>query len=131
MLVLAIAALGLTVIAVSAHAGLLGGMALALAAACIGWLAWARPFGKAPPALAATASGGMVFAALGFATLEGAARTPWALLPLIACFWADAILRRVPLLARLAKQKPQRPLVLALAAALPAILAIVLAFFLA
>src|SRR5579859_7425760 len=66
MVVLPIAALGLAAVAVSAHAGLLGGLALALATAALGWFVWARPLGKAsPPALAATIGGGMVFAALG------------------------------------------------------------------
>ena len=72
----------------------------------------------------------MVFAALGFACFESAARTPWALAPLLACFWAETIVARLPPLARLAKKKPQRPLALTLAAALPAALAVALAVLL-
>ncbi len=130
LLVLMIAAAGLSVVAAFAHAGLLGALALALATGCAGYLVWARPFGKAPPALAATIGGGMVFAALGFACLESAARMPWALAPLLAAFWAEAIMARLPPLARLAKKKPQRPLALTLAAALPVALAVALAVLL-
>jgi len=130
LLVLVVAASGLAAVATMAHAGLLGALALALATGCAGWLVWARPFGKAPPALAATIGGGMVFAALGFACFENAARMPWALAPLLACFWAEAIVTRLPPLARLAKKKPQRPWVLTLAAALPAALAVIVAVLL-
>ena len=130
LLVLLVAASGLSVVAACSHAGLLGALALALAAGCAGALIWARPFGKAMPALAATIGGGMVFAALGFACFESAARTPWALAPLLACFWAETIVARLPPLARLAKKKPQRPLALTLAAALPAGLAVALAVLL-
>ena len=130
LLVLVIAAAALAVVAAFAHAGLLGSLSLALATGCAGWLVWARPFGKAPPALAATVGGGMVFAALGFACFENAARMPWALAPLLGCFWAEAILTRLPPLARLGKKKPQRPLALAVAAALPAVLAVALAVLL-
>jgi hypothetical protein len=108
LLVLLIAAAGLSVVASFAHAGLLGALSLALAMACAG----------------------MVFAALGFAAFESAARTPWALAPLLGCFWAEAIVARLPPLARLAKKKPQRPLALGLAAALPAGLAVALAVLL-
>ena len=130
LLVLVVAAIGLSVVAACAHAGLLGALALALAAGCAGALVWARSFGKAPLAIAATAGAGMVFAALGFACFESAARTPWALAPLLACFWAETIVARLPPLARLAKKKPQRPLALTLAAALPAGLAVALAVLL-
>jgi hypothetical protein len=130
LLVLTLAAAALAVIAACSHAGLLGALALALAAGCVGSLVWARPFGKALPALAATIGGGMVFAALGFACFESAARMPWALAPLLACFWTESIMVRLPPLVRLAKKKPQRPLALTVAAALPAGLAVALAVLL-
>jgi hypothetical protein len=119
-LVLAIAAAGLTVIAFSARAGLLGGLALALAAGSVGWLAWNRPFDKARLSLAAALSGGMVFVAVAFAVVQNAARPAWTLAPLLACFWAETILRHLPLPARRTKKKARPPLALAAAAALPA-----------
>jgi hypothetical protein len=126
MLVLALASLGLAMVAISARAGLLGGLALALAAASAGWLVWARPFGSAKPGLAAAVSGGMVFVTLAFAVAQSAARTPWSLAPLLACFWAEAILRQLPFIARWAKRKQRRPAALALSAALPVAVAMVL-----
>ena len=120
MLVLAIAAAGLTVVAIATRAGLLGGMALALAAGSAGWLAWAWPFDKAKLSLAAAVSGGMVFVAIAFAVMQNAARPAWTLAPLLACFWAETILRHLPILARRAKKKAVRPLALAASAALPA-----------
>jgi len=132
ILVLAIAALGLAAVALSAlHGGLLGGMALALAAGCAGWLVWARPFGKVKLGHAAVVSGGMVFVTLAFVISQGAAHPPWALVPLLACFWAEAILQRLPVPARLGKKKPLRPVLLAAAAAIPALVAAVLGVFLA
>lgn len=129
-LILAMTALGLGLIGVAAHAGLLGGMALALAAACAGLLVWLRPWSKAKLGLAVPLGAGMVLAALGFATLAGAARTPWALVLLLPGFWAETIMRRVPALARLGKKKPQRVLVLAGTAAIPVVAAVALAFVL-
>jgi hypothetical protein len=120
LLVLAIASLGLAVVALCAHAGLLGAMSLALAGGCAGWLVWARPFDKAGPAAAAAIGAGMVFAGLAFATWRDTARTPWALFPLLTCFWAEPILRRLPVLAPRNRKKPAPPLALAAAAALPA-----------
>jgi len=132
MLVLAIASLSLIAISVSAKAPLpLSGMALALAAACAGWLVWARPFGKIKLCLAAAVSAGMVFVTLAFKISQSAAHPPWALAPLIACFWAEAILQRLPVPAKLGKKKPLRPLLLAAAAAIPALAAAVLGVFLA
>lgn len=130
LFILAMTAFGLGLIGMAAHAGLLGGMALALAAACAGLLVWLRPWPKAKLGLAVPLGAGMVLVALGFATMESAARTPWALALLLPAFWAETIVRRVPALARLGKKKPQRVLVLAGTAALPVVVAIALAFVL-
>jgi hypothetical protein len=130
LLILAMTAFGLGLIGMAAHAGLLGGMALALAAACAGLLVWLRPWPKAKLGLAVPLGAGMVFVALGFATMESAARTPWTLALLLPAFWAETIMRLVPALARLGKKKPQRVLVLAGTAALPVVVAIALAFVL-
>jgi hypothetical protein len=130
LLLLAVASLGLAAIAVFAHAGLLGGMALALGTACAGWLAWQRPFEKSMPAPAAAIGGGLVFAGLAFATWQGAARTPWALVLLPTCFWAEPILRRLPVLAPRNRKKPAPSLAVAAAAALPAAAAAVVALLL-
>jgi hypothetical protein len=119
ILVLALASLGLALVAISSRAGLLGGLALALAAASAGWLVWARPFASVKPGLAAAVSGGMVFVTLAFAVTQSAVRTPWSLAPLLACFWAEAILRHLPVIARWARKKQHRPAALALSATLP------------
>jgi hypothetical protein len=131
IMVLAIAAASLAVIAISARAGLLGDLALALAAACVGVLVWVRPVGKWRGGAIAVLAGGVVFVALAFGVARGALHTPWALIVLLPAFWADRLVERVQHLAKLARKQATRPLVLTAVAAVPALAAAVLSLLLA
>lgn len=123
LLVLAIAAIGLAAIAVEAHAALIGILALALAGGCAGWLVWARPWAKAALTPAAIIGAGMAFAAIGTALAQSAPRPPWAVILLLAAFWAEAIRQRLPFRAGKKRKKSALPSGLAIAAALPALAA--------
>jgi hypothetical protein len=124
--VLAVAALGLAAIAIAGHARLPAALALALAASWCGALVWGAT-GKSRP-VAGAIGGGMVFVAIAFALARGGAPSSWALAPLLACFWAEAMLRR---LAPRAGKKRWHPYALAAAVAVPAAIAAALAVFLA
>ena len=114
-----LACLTLALIATLGHAAGSSDLALALAGACLGRLVWAWPLGRAgfgPAALAVLVVG---FTGLMVAAARGALHAPWPLLPLPLVFWAPRIARGLPVLDRLARKKPTRPLALLLAAALP------------
>jgi hypothetical protein len=131
LLILVVATIGLAAIAVEAHAVLIGVLALALAGSGAGWLVWTRPWAKTALSPAAIIGAGMVFAALGTALAQSAPRPPWALLLLLAAFWAETIRARLPPLAGRSRRKSSRPSALAVAAALPVLAAAALGLLLA
>ena len=125
-----LASLALALVAAVGHAGGSSDLALALAGACLGSLVWAWPLGRAgfgPAALAVLVVG---FTGLMVAAARGALHAPWPLLLLPLAFWAPAIAQRLPVLDRLARKKPTRPLALLLAAALPCAASVALALIL-
>ena len=125
-----LAALALAVIATLGHAAGTSALALAMAGACLGSLVWSWPLGRGgfgPAALSVLVVG---MTGLMVAYARGALHAPWPLLPLPLAFWAATIAQRLPLLDRLARKKPTRPIALLLAAALPCAAAAALAFIL-
>ena len=125
-----LASLTLAVVASIGHAAGASGLALVLAGACLGSLVWAWPFQRGsfgPMALAVLVVG---FTGLMVIEVRGALHAPWALLPLPLAFWAPEIAQRLPVLDRLARKKPSRPLALLAASALPCGIAIGLALIL-
>ena len=128
--VTALAALALALVASLGHAAGTSALALTLAGAALGSLAWAWPFqrgGFGPAALAVLVVG---FAGLTVAHARGAITPPWPLLPLPLAFWAAEIAQRLPLIDRLARKKPTRPPALVAAAALPCAASVALALIL-
>jgi hypothetical protein len=120
-------ALALAFVAAIGHAGGTSALALVLTGACLGSLLWAWPFqrgGFGPLALAVLVVG---LSGLFVAQARGGLHAPWPLLPLPLAFWAQDIAQRLPLLDRLARKKPTRPLALMLAAALPCCAGVMLA----
>jgi len=125
-----LAALALAIVASIGHAAGASGLALALAGACLGSLVWAWPLQRGsfgPIGLAVLVVG---FTGLMVIEARGALHAPWALLPLPLAFWAPEIAQRLPVLDRLARKKPSRPLALLAASALPCGIAIGLALIL-
>lgn len=125
-----LAALALALVASIGHAAGSSALALVLAGACLGSLVWAWPFQRGtfgPMALAVLVVG---FTGLMVAEARGALHAPWPLLPLPLAFWAPTIAQRLPVLDRLARKKPTRPVALLVAAALPCGIAIGLALIL-
>jgi len=130
-----LAALALALIATLGHGAGTSALALALAGASIGSLVWCWPLGRSgvgrggfgPAALSVLVVG---MTGLMVAHARGALHTAWPLLPLALAFWAQDIAQRLPLLDRLARKKPTRPIALLLAAALPCAAAVALAFIL-
>jgi len=129
--VLAIMALALAVIAHGGHAELSEDMALALMAASVGWLVWARPLAKVPAGAAAAVGGGVVMVGIAVDTAQTSLHPPWALLVLPLCLWADWLAARLPWVGRLGRRKSGRPLAFSLGAVVPALLAACLAVILA
>jgi hypothetical protein len=125
-----LAALALALIAGVGHASGTSGLALVLAGSCLGSLAWAWPLqrgGFGPIALAVLVVG---FTGLMVAHARGALHPPWPLLALPLVFWAPQIAQRLPVLGRLARKRPTRPLALLAAAALPCAAGVALALIL-
>jgi hypothetical protein len=125
-----LAALALALVASIGHAAGVSALALVLAGACAGSLVWAWPFGRAgfgPATLAVLVVG---FTGLMVAHAHGALHAPWPLVPLPLAFWAPGIAERLPLLDRLARKKPSRPMALVAAAALPCAASVALALVL-
>jgi hypothetical protein len=123
-------ALALALVASIGHAPGISSLALVLAGAALGSLVWAWPFqrgGFGPMALAVLVVG---LTGLMVAHARGALHTPWPLLPLPLAFWAPAIAQRLPMLDKLARKKPTRPLALILTAALPCAAGVALALIL-
>jgi len=128
---LAIMALALAVIAHGGHAELSVQMALALMAASVGWLVWARPLAKVPAGAAAAIGGGMVMVAIAVDTAQTCLHPPWAMLVLPLCLWADRLAARLPWIGKLGRRKSGRALAFSLGAAVPALVAACLAVILA
>jgi hypothetical protein len=123
-------ALALALVASLGHAAGTSALALVLTGASLGSLLWAWPFqrgGFGPMALAVPVVG---LTGLFVAQARGGLHAPWPLLPLPLAFWAPAIAQRLPLLDRLARKKPTRPLALLIAAALPCCAGVMLALIL-
>ncbi len=120
VIVLTVAALALAVIALLARQNGLGHLALALAAACAGFLVWTSPFARWRFGPAALLGGGMIFVTLALAVSRGGLRAPWPLVLLAVAFWGDHIAVNLPVLAGLARKKPFRPIVFGVGALLPA-----------
>lgn len=128
--VTALAAGALALVASIGHAAGISALALVLVGASLGSLVWAWPFQRGsfgPMALVVLI---VAFTGLMVAEARGALHTPWPLLPLPLVFWAPEIAQRLPVLDRLARKKPTRPLALLVAAALPCAGAIALALIL-
>ncbi|HEV2675290.1 MAG TPA: hypothetical protein VGV37_12170 [Aliidongia sp.] len=125
-----LASLALALVALFGHASGISDLALALAGACAGSLVWAWPFGRAgfgPMALAVLVVG---FTGLMVAQARGALHAPWPLLLLPLAFWAPGIAQRLPIVDKLARKKPTKPLALLLAATLPCAACVALAWLL-
>ncbi|HLY55918.1 MAG TPA: hypothetical protein VKS60_10205 [Stellaceae bacterium] len=125
--VAAVAAAGLAAVAGFARSGVTAGLALSLACACLGWLVWAWRARRGATAIATLVAGTSIIS-IGVEVTRTALHAPWALLVLFFCCWPEAVVARVPPLAKLARRKAYRPTALVLAAAPPAVLAGVLAF---
>jgi multisubunit Na+/H+ antiporter MnhE subunit len=130
-LILALASLGLAILAGAMRAGVAGDFAAALTAALVGWLAWARPFGKGDAGPALLLGGGVIFVAVAFAIAHSALHAPWAVLLLLPAFWPEFLAARVPFLMKAARKKANRPGAYAAAAAVPVALVTLLALILA
>jgi hypothetical protein len=125
-----LAALALALIASIGHAAGTSALALVLAGACLGSLIWAWPFQRGsfgPIALAVLVVG---FTGLMVAQARGAIHPAWPLLPLPLAFWAPQIAQRLPVLDKLARKKPTRPMALMVAASLPCAAGVALALLL-
>jgi len=125
-----LAALALALVASIGHAAGTSALSLVLAGSCLGSLVWAWPFQRVsfgPMALVVLVVG---FTGLMVAHARGAIHPPWPLLPLPLAFWAPQIAQRLPVLDRLARKKPTRPLALLAAAALPCAAGVALALIL-
>jgi hypothetical protein len=120
------AAAGLAAIAWGARAALTTEAAAALAASCLGWLVWARPFAKAPSGIAALAAGASL-AALAVEVERTALHAPWPMVVLFACFWPEWIAARLPGVAARARRRESRAAALGIASLLPAAAASALA----
>jgi hypothetical protein len=125
-----LAALALALVASIGHAAGTSALSLVLAGSCVGSLIWAWPFQRGsfgPMALAVPVVG---FTGLMVAHARGAIHPPWPLLALPLAFWAPQIARRLPVLDRLARKRPTRPVALLAAAALPCAVGVALALIL-
>ena len=122
-----VAAAGLAVVAGFARTGATAWLALSLACVGLGWLVWAWRARRGAAAIA-TLVAGTSLVSISVEAMRTALHAPWALLVLLVCFWPEAIAARLPPLARLARRKAYRPTALVLAAALPVLVAGVLAF---
>jgi hypothetical protein len=88
-LLLAIAAIGLALIAWIGHAISIAWLAQALAAALLGFLGWTWRDPRLKFGAAAVLAGGGTLLALGLTLAQTAQNLPWALLLLPPVFWAD------------------------------------------
>jgi len=128
--IVGLAALALALVASIGHAVGTSALGLVLAGSCVGSLVWAWPFQRGsfgPMALAVLVVG---FTGLMVAQARGALHPPWPLLALPLAFWAPQIARRLPVLDRLVRKRPTRPLALLVAAALPCAVGVALALIL-
>jgi hypothetical protein len=120
----AVAALALTVVGLAAHAGVTPWLAAATGGACLGWLLWIRRIRDSRSAIAALAAGACLLAA----AVESARTSlypPWAMLPLILCFWPEPIAARLRGLGKSWRRKAMQPWLQILAAVPPAIAAMI------
>lgn len=124
--VLAMAALGLGVVALLANSASVASLAFALAAGCAGFAVWNWPVSRWPAGASVLFAGGIAWVALAIVALLFTHASPIALAATAGAFLADPIVRRLGL----AGAGWARPVAIAVAAAIPVLAGIGLAWVL-